>query len=480
MQFQTLLDPFKYALERQGTELQQEGQRINNAMGLLKVGKAQTELDAMQQDLAESKAGAASMGGIKPGGLEARGADGGAGAVAPLSSGALLKDARQFEAMANRVRGYNPGLSEKYLAKAESARKDAFGAQEKEFNRNDKFFDELGNAATQAAQSPEAMGQALALLSRKLPPGMDLDKVLYGDPKQGGLGLKQGPNGMPVWDRDTWKQIGQFSAAGKEQHRMDHDLKMESMRREEELRRVRTEERIAAHQTRLEAIARDRAVAENEGGKLQVGHRWVDAKDHSKGMEKIPLIGDMKPVNEAMKDLEKDPLWKNYDRYQQARGTSDMIEQKLARGEPITAADVQQLRTHYTNIKEDFRARAGGKWNEKEFDKLNGVFQEVEKWATSVGRGTPAAATSTARTVMAVINDEYSTRTKNLAIEELKMAKNVAKRNGNPENLRLKANIPYLVRTGQASIGLDDEGVKHIRIKTPEGEKVFPYPEGAY
>lgn len=494
MEFQRYLDPFAYALNRQGVELKQEGERITNATNLVKMGIAQKELDLMNENFAATRDGADSQGGII--GLGEAGAGRGASSAqggmevaggSTLGTKQLVDMSNKFAATADRMRFFRNGrVAASYAARAESALKDAVLEQEREYTRRVKFFDALKDAAAVASQSPEAMGRALALLSHQLPPGMDINKVLYNPVGKGGLGLQMGPNNMPVWQKEQWDQIGQFSTVGKEQHHMKHLETMENLKTQQ----VRLAEEEATRRVQADAIReaslRDRERAREEDdqfGRLKPGWKWINNKNKSLGQEPIPLQGDPKVLEEANKSLEKDPLWKNYSLYQQAKGAIVGLEQKLATGgyNAISAADIQQLRSHYANIIQDFRTRAGGVKDLKEFDKMNGVLQSLDKWLSTIGRGTPAASERVAKEAIGVVKDEYLTRTSNLAVEELRMARNVFTRKGNPDALRLKADIPYLVANGKAQVKPNDEGEMWIAIMMPDGtKKTFPYPQGAY
>src|SRR5665213_1582307 len=174
MEFQTFLNPFGTALQQAGMSLKNDAQAIGNATNLYKLGMAREQYKAMVEDISESKAGADSMGGIKatdPGmkgnSLESKGTMGGS-SIEPNSS-QLFQQVKSFDDASKRWRFMNPALAERYASRAETTLKSALDLKDKEFNQQSKFIDQLSDAAAMASQSPEAQGQALALLSHRLP-----------------------------------------------------------------------------------------------------------------------------------------------------------------------------------------------------------------------------------------------------------------------------------------------------------------------
>lgn len=475
MEFQTFLNPFGTALEQAGMALQNDSRAIANATNLYKLGMAREQYQAMVDDLTDSKRGADSAGGIKPPdpgkkgvSLESQGVLG--GSSAEPNSTQLFQQVKTFDAMAKRFRYLNPSLSEKYASRAETTLQSAINLKDKEFQRQSKFIDTLGNVAATASQSPEAQGQALALLSHQLPPGMDMDSLLYNPPNKGGLGFIRGPNGQPVWNKGQWESLGQLSKNGQELLKAKRDELMEQARiKREELADKRIELAIKS--------------GERADNRLRDSEKW-----HDDATEARKELHDEKnarlAVDKNQAILEKDPLYKNYDRYEQARGAVRFIEQKLAQPggyQNVTAADVQQLRSHFNNIKEDFRTRAGGKYSEQDFAKLNGVLQSLDKWVSTIGRGTPAAAERPAKDAMAAINDEYTTRTTNLVKSELKIAQKVEKQGGDPENMRLKGDVGFLLQQGRATIKPDTEDpTKKWIFFRDDIDHPLPFYEGAF
>lgn len=475
MQFQTFLDPFGTALQQAGMQLNNEAKSIQNATSLYKLGMVKEQYNAMLDDISESRQGFIEAGGapgVNPGAkgnsTDSKGPLGGSN-TEPNST-ALFQEVKQFDGLAKRWRYINPALAERYQSRAETTLKSALDLKGKEFQQQSKFMDDLGNAAALAATSPTAQGQALAILSRKLPQGMNLDDILYKPVEKGGLGMVQGPNGQPIWNKGQWESIGQFSKVGQEMRRAQHEEFMERARLKSQELAEKAAERAARASERADIRLRD-------------GEQWHD--EATKAREELRADKNAKQVvDKAQSSLERDPLYKNYDRYEQARGAVRFLETKMSQPggyQNVTAADVQQLRAHYNNILEDFRTRAGGKYSIQEFSKLNGVLQSLDKWASTIGRGTPAAAERPARDAMAAINDEYTTRTENLVKSELKLARNVDKRGGDPENLRLKGDISFLLSQGHAVIKPDtDDPLKKWIFFKDDKDNPLPYYDGAF
>lgn len=469
MEFQNFVDPFGAALQYQGKQLSNDAQSISNATNLYKLGMAKEQYSAMLEDMAESHQGMAAMGGVRPPDPGAKGLPGtsvAGGSDIPLSSGQIFKEAQQLSAAAKKWQFLNPSLSERYASRSASLITNAVTARDREFKEQDKFMDSLADTAAMASQSPEDQGRALALLSHRLPAGISLDDILYKPPQQGGLGMKQGPNGQPIWDKAAWQSVGQFSKVGQEQMKMKHEEFLEGAR-------------LKGFDLQEAAARRADAAAARADAKLRDSEAAAEDKKELRGIKDSRAV-----VDKAQTSLERDPLYKNYDRYEQARGAVRFIENKLQQPggyQNITAADIQQLRSHYNNIKEDFRTRAGGKYSEQDFAKLNGVLQSLDKWASTIGRGTPAASERTAKDAVAVINDEYATRTTNLVRDELKTAKNVEKRGGDPTNLRLKGDVKFLLQQGLAVVkpDTDDPQKKWISFKD-DPSAVLPFYEEAF
>lgn len=468
MEFQNFVDPFGSALAYQGKQLANDSQSIQNATNLYKLGMAKVQLDATLEDVAESHQGMASMGGARAPDPGAKGLPGTSpsGADVSLSSSQLMQQAQALSRSAFKWQNINPALSERYSSRAASMVTSAVTARDREFKEQDKFLDDLKDTAAMASESPDAQGRALALLSHRLPAGVSLDDILYKQPKEGGLGLQRGPNGQPIWNKAAWESIGQFSKVGQEQHQMKHQEFMEGARLKE-------------------LDLKDQADARAERSAVRADARLRDSEAAADERKEAKAIKDNKAVTDkAQSDLIKDPLYKNYDRYEQARGAVRFIENKLQQPggyQNITAADVQQLRAHYENIMEDFRNRAGGKYKDSDFSKLNGVLQSFDKWISTIGRGTPAASERVAKDAMNVVNDEYATRTTNLVRDELKTAKNVEKRGGDPANLRLKGDVPFLLQHGLAVVkpDTDDPTKKWISFKDDPATSL-PFYEDAF
>lgn len=465
MEFQQFFDPFGSALQAQGAQLANDGKSLSNQIQLYKLGQAKMDFDTEKEYMERAKVAAAGQ--PTPTSLQDLGA-GATEAGAGPNSALLFKQANSFMDESKRFAPNNP-MRERYEAKAESTLKNAVDQRDKEFNQQQTFIKNLGEAAAAGAASPEAWGREWKLLESAMPPGMNKDNLLKT------LGLPMGDGGVPRYNKDTLESIGANSSYMKEMNKLAHEKQMEDARKASERLADERERRLERESQRREASARDAAFA----GKLKPGYKWTD--DSHTQQELIPTKGDPKPVNEEQKRLDKDPLYRNDDRYQQAAATVSDLENKIKTGAPIEASDIQRLRAHYANIIQDFRSRAGGVKDMQQFDKLNGAIQSLDKWVESIGKGTPAASMSVARQAMATVSDEITARNKATVIEGLRSAALVEKRGGDPNQLRLKGNVGWLISHGQATEPKpDDEGNMWIGIKVDGQIKAYRYPQGAF
>lgn len=504
MPFQALLDPFGYALQAEGQRLQNDARSLDNETKLYDVKLKRLQFDAVMGGLAKSSLGADQMGGMPtPKGLQNATGDtqeptraDGTPIQAP-NSVELFKKAKaiQDEADSPFIKFNIPQRTE-VMKRAETAFQAAAQAQEREHKDRQAAFSDIANAMAAAAESPLALGQQWAMLKQKLPPWFNLDQLAFGDPSKGqGFGLQRGPNGIPVYDKTLLETAGASSEVAREKDRLLQEKIRNKLADERAAREQQAREDAHKATARLEKRQQehDTEKAEEEKyGKLERGKRWIDPKHKELGQEPIPIKFDPKIAKQAQEDLLKDPLTKNYDKYKQAKGTADSILRTIATQgwDRVTAPQLQQLRAHYQNIIEDYRGRMGGKFNQQEFDKLNGAFQHLDNWISTVGGPTSAIAQSGARDVLNVINDEFYTRTRQLVEKELKTVKMVEREHGDSGQLVLNGDLKALLngkypngmRRATIQPDTEDKTKKWIFLINPDGSTSdpYPYPQGNY
>lgn len=486
MEFQRFLDPFGTALKLDAMQLANTSKGIENATNLYKLGVDKIKYEQMIKEMTETTQAGNDFGG--PVGPVA--GVNGKGSLTPPSA-ELYKLANFMGGEYKRMKYTDPVRAQAALNKAETTYKQAVDQQNKEFEQEGALMTSLQDFAAQASVSPSALGPAYAMLTRKVPPGVDLNKLLYGKPEEGGLGLVQGPTGYPIYDQKSLEGIGHFSKTAREMRAMKHQEFMEQSRLEMERiaaagLKVREEAEVRRAAAQRDA---DNRRTEAEGRpKLKPGMMWADKDDPAKGMIPIPVIGNPKELEATTKLIVKDPLYANNDKYQQALGVVRTLEAKINANVPPNAADMQQLRSHYQNIKEDFRARVGTVAGDREFAKLNGVVQSLNKYIETIGSATPAVALSSAKTAMAVITDEVATRQINLLKFQLTQAAKLEKAGGDPNKLPLKGDVRFLTSRVDP---VDKKPYAIIRPDTEDSDKKwiffkddptkgYLYPEGAF
>lgn len=223
--------------------------------------------------------------------------------------------------------------------------------------------------------------------------------------------------------------------------------------------------------------------AQIEAKAAQEEQKRVDAKNRQK-----ELI-----TNRVQSSLDKDPLYGQFSRYEQAQDLAENMIAKLEAGtysERIDASQIDSLIASYNQMKDGFRPRSGGKYQLEEVSRFNGMVQKLETWWKTLGRGTNRLSESEAKNVANQMRELHSLankaavvvsfegreqlydRLRNAGIkdkEDLELAKDAIRLKGTIQTLQKYGQIREVERNGKVYI---DIGSKD-KFLSFEKEKVW-------
>lgn len=157
-------------------------------------------------------------------------------------------------------------------------------------------------------------------------------------------------------------------------------------------------------------------------------------------------------TKDAQRSLERDPIYRDFGKYEMGIDQARQIADDLAKGKTkvLDAPTARALVTQFQNISEGYRSRAGGKYALQDAERFNGLMQKLNKWWESIGQATPTLDVTTARDVANTIVGLGDIANKNVVISSLDAMERVARKGGDPDDIRMRGNLKRLVALGQA------------------------------
>lgn len=235
-------------------------------------------------------------------------------------------------------------------------------------------------------------------------------------------------------------------------------------------RAIRGEKADQLEQRRIEAESRDearKANAQHQRTLELIAQENLEMRQDVKAERKEVKAAAAKTAatTEVQRTLNKDPIYANFSKYEvgldQARNTVDVLNQPDGY-KKLRPSDLRALGSTFTNMKEGFRARTGGKYDAQELNDFNGAFQKLDKYIESIGSGTAIFNEKTARDVANTVTELYDNVNKVVVVQSLKGQELAAQKKGDPEAILFKGDIQRLFNTGQARwVGADKMPVKN-------------------
>lgn len=259
------------------------------------------------------------------------------------------------------------------------------------------------------------------------------------------IGLQRGPDGQYLWNGTNNPRIvaNVAEAVLKQTDRMKRDdLKQQELDRQD---------RIAEQKRRDDDVARyrDAELAARRDG--QALTREVQLQRQQDQREKAAATA----TNQVNRDLQKDPVYNNFPRFQATADLADSVKRQLSTPEgyaTLNASDARALASGFQNAAEGFRNRQGGKYAMQDDKAFNGALQRVQAWADSIGRGTPTFSEDTSRDVANSITRLYNIANKNTLIASYEAVEKVTRKGGDPQDVNVRGNLTAALRSGDAQL----------------------------
>lgn len=269
--------------------------------------------------------------------------------------------------------------------------------------------------------------------------------------------------GFPIWN-DTAKQMlapyaSQFTTMHEKamqdyrkaevQHQADTLAETQRRHREEAHEAdVRAAQAVAAEKGRM---ARAQMVMDRMGG---AGYKVT--KD---SIDQVDKLAKEYRIRDYRKSVE----------------VADSISSKLtdpARGyAEVNPANARALVDQFKLMIDNYRARTGGRYQEAEISRMNGLLQRLDKFTEKIGEGDALLAKDVMLQTTKQMQQLYTDRATDLAKEELQRAQILKKRGGDPTVLPLQTN------PGQAADLQDLERRGAAKRVTADGKDYVLFPK---
>ena len=119
---------------------------------------------------------------------------------------------------------------------------------------------------------------------------------------------------------------------------------------------------------------------------------------------------------------------------------------------------------------ENYRSRGGGKYQESEIARMNGVLQRMEKWTTTIGEGDKLLAKNEMLNLAREMRTLYADTNADLLRSELGVVQNTNNKGGNASWLNLQSNMENAIASGRAK-KVTVNGKEYLAVGRP-GQKV--------
>jgi hypothetical protein len=386
------------------------------------------------------------------------------GGEVPKASALAFKEYEQNQKYAQiAAQSKDPMRHEKYIKDAEAALQRATAAQKEERLEDKEKWETIQQWAT-AANDADGLNQTYDLAVKRY--GKEAVDVFKN------MGFERSPeDGKLIWNAANAKRVEVLKEASmKEVDRVKRD-----QRDAEEQRRIQTEKDreegrkdAAQHRKALEVIAQ-------EG--LDIRRDQMKAQKEAQQERNTRLV-----TNSVQGSLDKDPIYRDWSKYEGAIDLGAQAARQLADKDGyknFNASDARALASSYGNMVEGFRARQGGKYSIQDMKQFNGLYQKLQAWTDSLGRGTPTFGEQTAKDVANTITQLGDIANKNVVISSLEARDSAAARKGDPNQIKMKGNLQRLVNIGQAY--KEEKGGKEYLVigkgDTAKRFEITPNPE---
>jgi hypothetical protein len=303
--------------------------------------------------------------------------------------------------------------------------------------------------------STESLGAALQHIHDTYGPqkAQDIDRKL---PHDG--------SGVPIWN-ETAKQVltpyvGQYTSM--------HEKAMQVHRSNEVAIQAATlEERVRSDRER------ERETTARLAQERELGYARIKAADKRADAiaDRFSQNMDYKVTREGIAASEKIAEQYKIRDYRKGVEVADSTAAKLtdpARGyADVTAPQARELADQFKLMIDNYRARTGGKYQEAELSKMNGLLQKLDKFTETIGEGDKILAKDVMLQTARVMQNSYTNRVTDLAKEELKMLNSVKDRRGNPMVVTPHFEVEDLEKR-DAAIKVNKDGKDYLLFVKPE------------
>lgn len=356
-------------------------------------------------------------------------------------------------------------LRDDALASARSAQKDEIELKRTQVK---EALDMFG-----AVDGEGALNTAAMVLNHKMPGMMDR------------LGFQKNPmTGRYQMDADRVRQLKDLAISEEkrldvEAKRIDQDIAAENLKRQKENLERQKQKDVQDDRHHQENLS-----AKKDENDLRRQER-LDKNEETKANR--ALKHTEKVVQDIEGDLQKDSAVKNFSRLEAGIKTAESIGKAMvgAKGyDRLNTADATSLYSAYSAMKENYRSRVGGAWEDKQAKQMNGMFQNIDKWFGTIANGTPILSRDNATKIINNMREMHAINTEVAFVKEYKAIESAKVRDKNGEaativgkNLRTITpdTIAYLAKAR----GEDKKYLKDGRLKSFKlGNQLIEVQEG--
>lgn len=195
--------------------------------------------------------------------------------------------------------------------------------------------------------------------------------------------------------------------------------------------------------------------------------------------ERATVRGEMALTREQAA-LDKDPGVQTYSKYQTgvnvARSTLALLADPVQGLDNVSPAQALTVSKAFSNMIQDYRPRSGGKNDSKDIARMNGVFQDLEKYTTTIGDGAKLMARDKMVEAAQVMENLYQDKNAEVVQRSLKAQEAVFARSGDPTALRVQGSIQDALKSGRAKTAALD-GKRYIVFGSNK-DQMFLIPDG--
>lgn len=289
------------------------------------------------------------------------------------------------------------------------------------------------------------------------------------------LGFKKDTTGNYVWDNDAAQKVLSIRdlALSQKDRIAAQQRAQELVLRKQELDR-KTEKDAEIARLHDEMIA-----ARQQGLKIQAEALDARIQALQATMTQRDRVFQENVTKNIQTRLDQNTAVKAFPQYETAYTNANSVAARLQadpKMKETTAVDTDVLKKAYTAMAEGFRNRTGGKWEDANVAKFNGLLQNTDKWIRSIGQGTPAVSREVAITMAKNMEDMYAIAGAESLKSEMVARRAARQRGGDPEGLQYRAFgnrqlVELLASKNLLTVTKKDPSGKALEIKL--GGKTF-------